>query len=91
MKIAILGYGRMGKEIKELALETGHEIILTIDNEAEWASAGKKLKAADVAIEFSQPNMAASNILKCFEAGMNDYLPKPIDTEMLYSTLAKFI
>ena len=70
MKIAILGYGRMGKEIEELALEMSHEIILKIDNETDWSDSSPKLHTADVAIEFSQPETAATNILRCFEAGI---------------------
>jgi 4-hydroxy-tetrahydrodipicolinate reductase len=70
MKIAILGYGRMGREIEEMAIDVGHEIILTIDNEDEWANASDKLNMADVAIEFSQPETAPENILRCFKAGV---------------------
>lgn len=68
MKIAILGYGKMGKEIEKIALERGHEISLKInaDNIADLTA--EDLKTVDAAIEFSTPETAYSNIQKCFEA-----------------------
>lgn len=68
MKIAIIGYGRMGREIEELAGESGHEVLLTIDNEDDWHKQGNFLTQADVAIEFSMPGTAEKNIDRCFEA-----------------------
>lgn len=61
MKIALLGYGKMGKEIEKIALERGHEIILkkTEDNDFEG------LENADVAIDFSIPTAAVINITTC--------------------------
>ncbi len=67
MKIAIIGYGRMGREIEKAALERGHSIIACIDNEIEWEQHEKLLRNADVAIEFSLAGSAPANILKCFE------------------------
>src|SRR5690606_19409877 len=63
MKIALLGYGKMGKEIEKIALERGHEIILkkTEDNNFE------SLEIADVAIDFSIPTAAKNNILTCLD------------------------
>lgn len=66
MKIALFGYGKMGKEIEKLALQRGHEIILKI--EAETSYTELDLKNADVAIEFSRPESAVANIMKCFSA-----------------------
>ena len=61
MKIALLGYGKMGKTIERLALNRGHEIILKVDKEdTEY-----DIKNADVAIDFSIPGAAYSNIKKC--------------------------
>jgi len=70
LNIAILGYGRMGKEIERVAIDRGHDVVLSFDSEADWKADGDKLKACDVAIEFSQPAVVVSNLLKCFEAGV---------------------
>ena len=70
MKIALIGYGRMGKEIEKIALSRGHEISLIIDiNNPEDLSIGN-LKKCDVAIEFTIPTTAVNNYFKCFEAGI---------------------
>ncbi|MCX6286079.1 MAG: 4-hydroxy-tetrahydrodipicolinate reductase [Bacteroidetes bacterium] len=68
MKIALLGYGKMGQEIHKLAEKRGHEIVLIIDNDEEWQEKGPQLKEADVAIEFTTPDSAVDNILNCFES-----------------------
>lgn len=70
MKIAIIGYGRMGKTIERLAIEQGHEVVLkiNIDNIEEFTT--ENLQKAEVAIEFSQPESAFSNIEKCLKAGI---------------------
>lgn len=70
MKIALIGYGKMGKAIEEIALERGHSVVLKIDvsNIAEFNDAG--LRGADVAIEFTGPESAFNNIIKCIEAGI---------------------
>ena len=65
MKIAILGYGKMGKEVERTALERNHEIILKIDSQKELDA--QDLSKADAAIDFSTPSSAPYNILKCFE------------------------
>ena len=65
MNIALIGYGKMGKSIEMMALKQGHQIVARIDS-ADFTSAN--LQNADVAIEFSQPNVAVENIKKCFEA-----------------------
>jgi len=70
MKIAIIGYGKMGHEIEQVALERGHQIIVTIDNETEWNERLGLFQSADVAIEFSNPSVAISNILRTLENGM---------------------
>ena len=61
MKIALFGYGKMGKEIEKIALQRGHEIVLKI-NEGEQYD----ISIADIAIDFSVPNAALSNIVSCF-------------------------
>jgi 4-hydroxy-tetrahydrodipicolinate reductase len=70
MKIALIGYGKMGKAIERIALERGHEIssIIDIDNKDEWQSDG--FKAADAAIEFTIPGTAVENYYRCFDAGV---------------------
>ncbi|MFT5907210.1 MAG: 4-hydroxy-tetrahydrodipicolinate reductase [Saprospiraceae bacterium] len=62
MKIAILGYGKMGKTIERLAKEKGHEIVYT----SSTTETTGELKKADVAIEFSTPERAVLNITQCF-------------------------
>lgn len=69
MNIALLGYGKMGHEIESVALERGHHILIRIDSEDDWTKYGKDLTIADVAIDFSTPETAISNIHKCFAAG----------------------
>ncbi len=68
MNIAILGYGKMGKEIEIIALERNHKVPLIIDIENETELTGKNLLNIDVAIDFSIPGSAYPNIVKCFEA-----------------------
>jgi len=68
MKIALLGYGKMGKEIEKIAIERNHEIFLKIDTEEDWKNIGDQLKDADVAIEFSMPACVIENIKKSFNA-----------------------
>ncbi len=70
MKIAILGYGKMGQEIERLAVSRKHEIILIIDSIEDWEKDGGRLGEADIAIEFSQPDTALDNIYHCFDANV---------------------
>ena len=71
MKIALVGYGKMGKTIEQIALSRGHEIVSIIDinNPDDFESAA--FKSADVAIEFTTPATAFDNYMKCFAAGMD--------------------
>jgi 4-hydroxy-tetrahydrodipicolinate reductase len=70
MKIALLGYGKMGKIIEKIALDRKHEIVLKIDYNNLNDLTVENLKQADVAIEFSTPDSVLGNIEKCFEAGV---------------------
>jgi len=70
MKIALLGYGKMGHEIESFAIERGHRILMRIDCEDDWKKLGSELANADVAIDFSTPESAISNIHKCFTCGV---------------------
>ena len=67
MKIAILGYGKMGKEIEKISLERGHDIIFKIDKDSKI----ENIKGADVAINFSTPDSAVKNI----ELGLKSLVP----------------
>ncbi len=62
MKIALFGYGKMGKTIERLAIERGHEIVAKIDKETTEGT----IENAEVAIDFSIPSEAFNNINKCF-------------------------
>ena len=70
MKLALIGYGKMGKEIEKIALDRGHEpeLIIDIDNQKDLTV--ENLKKCDVAIEFTIPDSAVDNYFKCFEAGI---------------------
>ena len=70
MKIALLGYGKMGRMIEQIALQRGHEIvsIIDIDNQEEFGS--EAFRSADVAIEFTTPWTAYDNYLKAWAAGV---------------------
>ncbi len=69
MRILLLGYGKMGKTIEELAGERGHEIVGRIDNSNEPRDPFDK-ENTDVAIEFSQPDAAVDNIKWCLKKGI---------------------
>lgn len=70
LKIAIIGYGKMGKTIESIALERGHTVDLKIDIESLGDFTKKRLQQCDVAIEFTGPHSARENILKCLDAGI---------------------
>ncbi|MGE7774530.1 4-hydroxy-tetrahydrodipicolinate reductase [Chitinophaga sp. NPDC101104] len=70
MKIALIGYGKMGKAIEAIATSRGHEVIHRIDINSSHLLEKENLSQADVAIEFTTPETAYHNILKCFEAGV---------------------
>jgi 4-hydroxy-tetrahydrodipicolinate reductase len=85
MKIALLGYGKMGKEIEAIALNKKHEIVLKIDKDNLHDMTLDALKKADVAIEFSTPHTVLKNIEKCFEA----QLPVVVGTTGWYDSFEK--
>ncbi|MVN22112.1 4-hydroxy-tetrahydrodipicolinate reductase [Mucilaginibacter arboris] len=70
MKIALLGYGKMGKIIEQVALERKHEIVLKIDHDNLHELTAENLQQADAAIEFSTPHTVLANIKHCFDAGV---------------------
>lgn len=68
MNIALIGYGKMGRIIEEIALQDGHHVVLRIGTENLEDFTTTNLQKADVAIEFTRPDAAAANVLKCFDA-----------------------
>ena len=70
MKIALIGYGKMGKEIEKVALSRGHEIVCIIDINNQDDFESEAFKSADVAIEFTSPKAAYNNYIKTFNAGV---------------------
>lgn len=68
MKIALVGYGKMGKEIERIAIDRGHTVGLIIDKDNKNDLNTEKLKNIDVVIEFSTPATAVDNYKKCFDA-----------------------
>lgn len=82
MKIAILGYGKMGKVIEEIAIQRGHSIALKVNRENLDFDL-ELLSACDVAIEFSSPESAVENINKCFDAN----IPVVVGTTGWYAEL----
>lgn len=72
MNIALVGYGRMGHEVEEMALRLGHRVTVKIDVDNQEDFTAGKFADTDVVIEFTSPETAFSNIVKCLE------MPKPV-------------
>ena len=70
MKIALIGYGKMGKAIEEIAMKNGHEVVLKITSQNISDFNIENLQKADVAIEFTNPHSAVDNLKKCFDANV---------------------
>ena len=70
IKVAILGYGKMGKEIEKVVLREGMNIVARIDNEEDWETQREAFLSSDVAIEFSTPGTVVKNLTRCFEANI---------------------
>lgn len=85
MKLALLGYGKMGKMIEAIALDRNHEIVLIIDQHNADELTVENLRKADVAIEFSTPNTVLNNIETCIKAGV----PLVVGTTGWYGHLQK--
>jgi 4-hydroxy-tetrahydrodipicolinate reductase len=70
MKVSLIGYGKMGHAIEEIALQRGHEVIMRfdVDNQAQFTE--ENLRKAEVAIEFTNPHSAFSNLEACLRAGV---------------------
>lgn len=70
MKIALIGYGKMGHMIEEIALQRGHEVVLKIDLNNQQDFNKENMAKADVAIEFTGPESAFENVMKGLEFGI---------------------
>jgi 4-hydroxy-tetrahydrodipicolinate reductase len=101
MKIAIIGYGKMGQEIEKIAIARKHEIVSIVDNDNQWIEFADEIRSADVAIEFSTPSAVYNNIRNAFNndlpivvgtTGWKERLPeikalcKSMDQSLLYSS-----
>ena len=85
MKIVLLGYGKMGKEIEKIAVARKHEIVLKVDEHNHSTITKEQLATGDVAIEFSTPHTVEENIYKCFNAN----LPIVVGTTGWYDNFEK--
>lgn len=70
MKIALIGYGKMGKAIHDIALQRGHEVVLIIDLANTHDLHAENLQQVDVVIEFTTPHTAFANVSTCLQAGV---------------------
>lgn len=70
MNIALIGYGKMGKTIEQIALQRGHTIVLKIGSSNLQDLTADNLKKADAVIEMTQPEAALNNVLLCLQAGV---------------------
>ncbi len=70
LRIALIGYGRMGHAVEKIAVERGHEIVCRIDAGNEALFLSEEFRSADVAVEFSVPDAAVDNYLHAFKAGV---------------------
>ncbi|MCF8448778.1 MAG: 4-hydroxy-tetrahydrodipicolinate reductase [Taibaiella sp.] len=71
MKIALIGYGKMGQAIEKAAQSRGHEIVLRITSSNRHEFTTEKIRRADVAIEFTSPESADTNVMECLSAGVS--------------------
>ncbi len=70
MRIALIGYGKMGKAIEEVAVQRGHQVVVKIDQPNLHEFTKENMANADVAIEFTSPHSAYDNVKKCLEFGV---------------------
>jgi 4-hydroxy-tetrahydrodipicolinate reductase len=70
MNIALIGYGKMGREIEQIAIRRGHSVVLKVDEHNAKTFTDEELKKASVAIEFSTPDSVYDNTIRCFSAGV---------------------
>ena len=70
MRIALIGYGKMGRAIEEVALQRGHEIVIKIDQSNLHEFTKENFAIAEAAIEFTSPHSALENVKKCLDFGV---------------------
>ena len=70
MRIALVGYGKMGRMIEEIALERGHQVVLKLTRNNREELNASSAKNIDVAIEFTSPESAYGNVKKCLDLGL---------------------
>ncbi|MDO4172214.1 MAG: 4-hydroxy-tetrahydrodipicolinate reductase, partial [Prevotellaceae bacterium] len=70
MRIALIGYGKMGRMIEQIALSRGHEIVSVIDIDNQQDFDSPEFASADVAIEFTAPHVAYGNYLRAWAKGV---------------------
>ena len=70
MRIALIGYGKMGRMIEQIALSRGHDVVCRIDVDNQEDFGSEAFRTADVAIEFTAPTVAYGSVCRCFEAGV---------------------
>jgi 4-hydroxy-tetrahydrodipicolinate reductase len=70
MRIALVGYGKMGHMVEEIAVQRGHQVTIKIDHDNQGDLADGLSEIADVAIEFTAPSSAFDNVKKCIDLGV---------------------
>jgi 4-hydroxy-tetrahydrodipicolinate reductase len=70
LKIAIIGYGKMGREIEKHALAQNIKVVAKVDNEQDWNTYQSEISSADVAIEFTAPEIVTGNLKRLFDLGI---------------------
>jgi len=70
MRIALIGYGKMGKAIEEIALQRGHEVVIKIDQPNLHEFTKENMAKAEAAIEFTSPHTAYNNVKSCIDFGV---------------------
>jgi 4-hydroxy-tetrahydrodipicolinate reductase len=83
LNIILIGYGRMGREVEQTAKARGHNILSCIDSASDWEKSTALFTQAHVAVDFSLPELANENILRCFNLG----LPIVVGTTAWYHQL----
>jgi len=71
MNIALIGYGKMGHAIEQIATKRGHNIVLRITSANRHEMDKEHLRLADIAIEFSRPESGRENVLQCLQSGIS--------------------
>jgi 4-hydroxy-tetrahydrodipicolinate reductase len=70
LKIILSGYGKMGREVEQVARDRGHEIVYKVDNNNDWENIALKQNKGDIVIDFSMPEVAKEIFFRCFDMGL---------------------